>query len=162
MKKWLRQLGVLGMGGAVALSAVFALPAAAAYVQPHIHHAPFGVVRVVVPMTSASPAVWGFKLHNLQNAMSGIKAWHGRLEARVVLYGPGVKLLMKPMKPNFKAEVDRLRAAGVKFEVCNNTLKAMNLDWHDLQGVKESDIVPAGFIEVGWLANHGWAVDAMN
>lgn len=58
--------------------------------------------------------------------------------------------------------MDELRGAGVKFAVCNNTLKGMDLDWHTLDGVKEQDIVPAGFLEVGWLANHGWAVDAMN
>lgn len=132
------------------------------YVQPHITHAPFGRVRMVVPITSADPAVWGFKLHNLQNSEVGIPQWKGRLEARVVLYGPGVKLLERPMDDKLKAAVDTLRREGVRFDICNNTLKAMQLDWHTLYGVKESDIVPSGFLEVAWLANHGWAIDPMN
>ena len=58
--------------------------------------------------------------------------------------------------------LDQLRTAGVKFEICNNTLKGMDIDWHGLYEVHESDIVSAGFLEVGWLANQGWAVEAMN
>ena len=42
------------------------------------------------------------------------------------------------------------------------TLKGMNVDWHDLYGVQETDVVPSGFLEVGWLGNNGWAVDPGN
>ncbi len=137
-------------------------PARADYVQPHISHPAFGRVRVVVPVTSADPAVWAFKLKNLLNSENTIKQWHGTLQAHVVLYGAGVKMLLQPMNDDVKSAVDALRADGVHFDICNNTLKGMNLDWHQLDGVKESDIVPAGFLQVGWLANHGWAVEAMN
>lgn len=148
---------------ALALGATLPAPAARAdYVQPHITHAPFGTVKLVVPITSSDPAVWGFKLHNLQNSEAGVEQWKGRLEARVVLYGPGVQLLERPMDAPLKAEVDALRGKGVRFDICNNTLEAMKLDWHTLYGVKETDIVPSGFLEVAWLADHGWAVDAMN
>ena len=143
-------------------AAAFSLPAQADYVQPHITHAPYGTVKVVVPITSSDPAVWGFKLHNLQNSENGIQQWKGRLQARIVLYGQGVKLLEQPIDDQLKTAVDKLRSEGVRFDVCNNTLEAMKLDWHSLYGVKETDIVPSGFLEVAWLANHGWAVDPMN
>ncbi len=150
---------------AAAGAAMFAaLPVAAQadYVQPIIHHAPMGTVKIVVPVTSADPAVWAFKLRNVANSEKGARQWKGRLDARVVLYGPGLKLLEQPMEPALQATVDQLRAEGVRFDICNNTLKGMNLDWHSLYGVKESDIVPSGFLEVGYLGEHGWAVDPMN
>jgi intracellular sulfur oxidation DsrE/DsrF family protein len=121
-----------------------------------------GTVKIVVPVTSADPGVWAFKLRNIANSEKGAKAWKGKLQARVVLYGPGLKLLEQPMDPALQATVDQLRSEGVKFDVCNNTLKGMNLDWHSLYGVKESDIVPSGFLEVGYLGEQGWVVDPMN
>jgi intracellular sulfur oxidation DsrE/DsrF family protein len=153
---------VLAIAAATGLMLVANAPARADYVQPHITHPAFGRVRVVVPVTSADPAVWKFKLLNLVNSEKTVKQWHGTLQAHVVLYGAGVKMLLEPVDDSVKKAVDELRADGVHFDICNNTLKGMNLDWHQLYGVKESDIVPAGFLQVGWLADHGWAVEAMN
>jgi hypothetical protein len=55
------------------------------------------------------------------------------------------------------AAIDNLRQQGVKFAVCNNTLKAKNIDWHSLHDVKETDIVPAGVAELAFLQQHGFA-----
>jgi len=136
-------------------------PAQAAYVQPRIEHERYGTVRVVVPVTSADVKVWAFKLHNIANGIEGAKASGGEMQAEVVLYGPGLKMLMQP-ESSLAATIDELRQAGVRFTICNNTLKGMDLDWHELYKVQESDIVPSGFLEVGWRANQGWAVDSMN
>lgn len=149
---------------AVIMAVLFAgspLAAQADYVVPHIQHAPMGTVKMVIPITSPDSKVWTFKMRNIGNSERGIREWHGKLEARIVLYGPGLKLLLDP-SPQIQATVDQLRADGIRFDICNNTLKAMNLDWHRLYGVQEEDIVPAGFLEVGWLGNHGWAVNPMN
>jgi intracellular sulfur oxidation DsrE/DsrF family protein len=153
---------VLAVAAAAGLMLAATAPARADYVQPHITHPAFGRVRVVVPVTSADPAVWKFKLLNLVNSEKTAKQWHGTLQAHVVLYGGGVKMLLRPVDDDVKQAVDQLRADGVRFDICNNTLKGMNLDWHELYGVQERDIVPAGFLQVGWLADHGWAVEAMN
>lgn len=153
---------VLAIAAAAGLMLAATAPARADYVQQHITHPAFGCVRVVVPVTSADPAVWKFKLLNLVNSEKTVKQWHGTLQAHVVLYGAGVKMLLEPVDDSVKQAVDELRADGVHFDICNNTLKGMSLDWHQLYGVKESDIVPAGFLQVGWLADHGWAVEAMN
>lgn len=125
-------------------------------------HAPFGTVRIVVPLTSNDPAVWGFRLHNLLNGFEAAKAGQGSVEAHVVLYGPGIKLLSQPIDPDLKRIVDDLRAAGTHFDLCNNTLHALHIDWHQLYGATAADVVPSGFLEVAWLGNHGWAVDPMN
>ena len=147
-----------------ALIASLALCASARadYVTPAITHAPYGDLQLLVPVSSADPALWAFKLRNVANGLMAAKAYQGAMQARLVLYGPGIGLLSQPMDPKVKDAVDALRAQGVKLAVCNVTLKAMNLDWHSLYGVQESDIVPSGFLEVGWLGAHGWSVDPSN
>lgn len=134
----------------------------AGYVAPDLYHAAYGEVKVVVPLTSDDPSVWIFKLRNLSNSLNAIKSFGGKLSARVVLYGPGIQLLSQPVDLKLKESIDALRAAGVQLNLCNVTLRAQNVDWHDLYGVQEADIVPSGFLEVGWLGNNGWAVDPGN
>ncbi len=141
---------------------VLSTQASAAYVQVHSTHVPYGAVKAVIPVTAVNPKVWNVKLHNLLNAENAIKAGNGTLQARVVLYARGIAMLQQPTTPAFKQLVDALRKDGVQFEICNNSLKKLQVDWHSLYGVKEADVVPSGFLEVAWLANHGWAVDPMN
>jgi len=131
-------------------------------VPPDIHHDQYGEVKVVVPITSGDASMWMFRLHNVANGMNVTSASGGVMRVKVVLYGSGVKMLSEPIDPKLKEIVDAARVAGVQFNVCNFSLKGMNQDWHGLYGVQESDIVPSGFAEVGWLASHGWAVDPAN
>ena len=137
-------------------------PARADYVKPAIQHAPFGEFRVVVPITSDDASVWKFRLHNAINGTKVANESGGTMQAKVVLYGSGVKMLKQPIDPELKKDIDAARAAGVQINVCNFSLKGMNQDFHDLYGVQETDIVPSGFAEVGWLASHGWGVDPSN
>ena len=151
----------------VARAALFAIALAsggahADYVEPVLTHASYGAIKVVVPVTTGEAALWAFKLRNVSNGLSMAKALQGDLQARVVLYGSGIHMLSQPIDPKLKEAIDALRAQGVQFVLCNITLKGMNLDWHTLYGVQESDLVPSGFLEVGWLAAHGWGVDPSN
>jgi hypothetical protein len=151
------------LGASVAAAALLAgaIPAHAQYVKPALAHEPYGDVHLVVPITSGDAGVWHFRLGNLGAAVAGVKEFGGKLQARVVLYGGGVGLLTQSDEA-LRHTIDELRGAGVQFEVCNNTLKGRNLDWHQLYGVKEADVVPSGFLEVAWLGQHGWSVDPMN
>lgn len=144
------------------VSIAFINPVRAEYVEPNIKHAPFGDVKVVVPITSDDPSVWLFRLRNVGNGIKVTGGLGGGMQVKIVMYGPGVKLLSQPADPKIKEAIDAARAAGAQFNVCNVTLKGMKLDWHTLYGLKEEDIVPSGFAEVGWLASHGWAVDPAN
>ncbi len=134
----------------------------AEYVAPALNHAPYGDVKVVVPITTDSAPMWMFRLRNVGNGLQVASSGGGHMQAKVVLYGPGVKMLVQPVDPKVKEVIDAARSAGVQINICNFTLKGMDLDWHSLYGVAEADVVPSGFAEVGWLASHGWAVDPAN
>ena len=116
----------------------------------------------VAKVTSGDSSVWMFRLRNVGNGVKIPSGMGGSVQAKVVLYGGGVKMLVQPVDAKVKEAIDAARAAGVQFNVCNESLKGMNQDWHELYGVKETDVVPSGFAEVGWLASHGWAVDPAN
>lgn len=132
-------------------------PASPAYVAPRMQHAEFGSMKVVLPLTSADMV--DMKLRNIGNALAAVARWGGHLEVRVVMYAGGVTWLASPSDRQ-KAALDRLRAQGVRFLVCDNTLQEKNIDFHTLHGVVDADIVPSGFAEVAYLlSSQGFVVD---
>ncbi|MBC3871556.1 DsrE family protein [Undibacterium oligocarboniphilum] len=146
------------LAGSLLLSGI---ASADSYVEPKITHATYGDVNIVVPVTSGDSSVWQLKLANIQNAMNAAQQFGGHLSVKVVNYGPGLELLAQKNNGIAKA-VNDLRARGVQFLVCDQTLKRMNLDFHTLNGVSDTDVVPAGFLEVGWLQTQQYKVDPMN
>ena len=82
-----------------------------------------------------------------------------RIDMRFVLQGDGIELLQDATRnPDLAATIDQLRAKGVRFLVCRNTLIGRELDpFTALHGVKAEDIVPAGVAEVTALQMQGFA-----
>ena len=78
---------------------------------------------------------------------------------RFVLQGDGIELLQDATRnPDLAATIDQLRAKGVRFLVCRNTLIGRELDpFTALHGVKAEDIVSAGVAEVTALQMQGFA-----
>jgi len=149
---------VLGAALAPPVFSADEAPAAA----PKIRHAPYGDIRVVVPLTSDEKGIQGMKLRNMTNALKAADAWNGRFTIKVVLYARGVALLMDPDDAT-KKHLDTLRSRGVQFEVCANTLAEQGIDFHTLYHVSDTDIVPSGFAEVAYLqVKEHYAVDPVN
>lgn len=139
---------------ALASSLAFLTPIVHAdYVQPNIQHEPFTFQHVVYQLNTADEAE---QIQVLRNAGNHIKAvGQNNIELRIVVFAGGISALNGHNETINKA-VDQLRQQGVKIAVCNNTLKAKNLDWHTLYGVQESDIVPAGVAELAFLQQRGF------
>jgi intracellular sulfur oxidation DsrE/DsrF family protein len=79
------------------------------------------------------------------------------LDVRVVDHGDGLVLFQEANKqPDLASRIDALRAKGVRFLICNNTLTERHIDWHSLYGVKQEDIVPSGVAELGRLQQMGY------
>ena len=148
---------------AVAISLCLGVSARADYVTPHMTRAPVGDIKVVSPITTGDYDLLRMKLRNLLNGAAAAKQGNGRLEARLIFYARAPKLLTTAELPqDVREDLDAARAAGVKIEICNNTLREQGLDFHTLYGVTEGDIVPSGFLEVARLQQHGFVVDPSN
>ena len=132
------------------------------YVEPKITHEQYGEVKIVVPVTTDDKAVQGMKLHNLENSLGVFAKWGGKMQGTVVLYAKGVSLLKSP-DAETRLKIDALKAQGIRFVVCNNTLIEQGIDYHQLYSVSEHDVVPSGFAEVAYLqARKNYAVDPVN
>lgn len=132
------------------------------YIVPNIEHANFGMIKIVVPVSTNDKAVQGMKLRNIGNAITAVSEWKGKTRVTVVLYAKGVSLLQNPDLAT-RTQIDNLKSKGVKFDVCNNSLKEQGINYHTLYRVNDDDIVPSGFAEVAYLqARKGYSVDPMN
>jgi intracellular sulfur oxidation DsrE/DsrF family protein len=75
-------------------------------------------------------------------------------EARIVVvtHGKGIDFLLNEAKDDkgaFAPQVAGLKARGVDFRVCRNTLKSRNLT--DAAVIMEAKVVPSGVAEIGKL-----------
>ncbi len=81
----------------------------------------------------------------------------GAADLRVVLQGEGVDLLIAAHKTqSLAAEIDRLKASGVRFLVCANTIGARKLEIANLHGAGRADFVRAGVAETARLQAAGY------
>jgi intracellular sulfur oxidation DsrE/DsrF family protein len=70
----------------------------------------------------------------------------------VVTHGKGIDFLLNDAKDDkgpYAPQVADLKARGVTFDVCRNTLKGRNLD--DSAVIMEAQLVPSGVAEIGKL-----------
>lgn len=97
----------------------------------------------------------GGALRNIQNHINGVGA--DRVDIKVVMHGNGIELL-RHAKTNqaLQASVDNLKAQGVDFNVCANTLRGKKIALNELHDAKESDIVPSGVAELAHLQQQGY------
>jgi intracellular sulfur oxidation DsrE/DsrF family protein len=86
-----------------------------------------------------------------------IKATSGDAEIRVVSFGRGVQMfLLAKTDPSLAKQIDDLKAKGVRFLVCRNTMAALKVRPEDLYHVSSADVVPAGVAEIARLQNLGY------
>jgi len=97
-------------------------------------------------------------------AMKGLRSIRNHLDGdpttqiTVVALGPGVDMLMQgyqnPQATDYAAQVTALKARGVKFEVCENTVKFRGLKKE--QFLPEADYTPAGVMRLAKLQSQGF------
>lgn len=94
-------------------------------------------------------------LNSIKNHIDAVGKDH--VEIRVVDHGAGVDLFqMAQVDENLAGRLDALRAQGVRFLICANTLKERQIDWRTLYGVKEDDVIPSGVAELARLQGMGF------
>lgn len=86
-------------------------------------------------------------LKNLRNHVDAVGA--NGIDIKVVNHGDGVGLLQSAMTDADLAKaIEDLKAKGVQFLVCQNTLDERKIDPATLYGLTPSDIVPSGIAEL--------------
>jgi len=91
----------------------------------------------------------------LRNVMNEYAALDGKMTAVIVVHGNGITVLQSADEDVQKLLAE-VRAKGIKIDVCNNTLKERNIDWHTLKNVTHSDLVRSGVTEVVSLQQQGY------
>jgi hypothetical protein len=128
-----------------------------------------GKQKVVYHINYDDPQQQSGALRNIQNHINAVGAEN--LDLKVVLHGNGLAMLLEPDSlerlTKFKhanateqmtARIDGLKAQGVAFQVCANTVRGRDVDLaNDLYSVEEADIVPSGVAEVARLQGLGYA-----
>ncbi|WP_298608922.1 DsrE family protein [uncultured Thiothrix sp.] len=101
-------------------------------------------------------------LANINNYIKALDSTGKKTEAIVVMNGEGLGLLKLAKdlelenEAKLPAQVDNLKAKGVKFEICYNTLVGREIKLADLYNAKAEDVIPSGVAEVGRLEAQGY------
>lgn len=120
-------------------------------------------VFAAAPAEAAAPAASQEKvvyhINDSDNAMIALRNVQNHLDASkdvrivVVTHGKGIDFLLNGAQDKngnpYEPGVQALKARGVDFRVCNNTLKSRKLDAGSV--ISEASIVPSGVAEIGRL-----------
>lgn len=119
---------------------------------------PYGHQKVVYHNSGAAPGddtYFKGMLVNVSNHINAVGAEN--LDIVVVAHGDGLEMLQRATsEPDLAKRIDALRAQGVRFLVCANTLHSRKIDLSDLYGATDEDVVPSGVAEIAHLEQQGY------
>lgn len=101
-------------------------------------------------------------LANINNYIKALDSTGKKAEAIVVMNGDGLGLLKVAKELELEndaklpLQLADLKAKGVKFQICYNTLVGRQVKMADLYDAKAEDVVPSGVAEVGRLEAQGY------
>ncbi len=117
----------------------------------------YGKQQVVYHINYDDPKKQKGAMRNIQNHINAVGKEN--LDLRVVMHGNGLSLLMRANEdPNVQSSVLNLKAQGIGFKVCANTLRGRKISYeNDLFEVDKQDIVPSGVAEIAHLQAQGFS-----
>ncbi|MBS0332554.1 MAG: DsrE family protein [Proteobacteria bacterium] len=150
---------------ALAISVALGLGGSAAVAAPDPMTAPppadyYKFQKVVYQNDGGYPDAHAYFERLLRHLGAHLAATNGKVEIRVVSFAEGVKLLqMAKTDAGLAGSLDKLRAQGVRFLVCRNSMRGMGLKPEDLYKVDGADIVPSGVAEIARLQGLGFVYE---
>jgi len=105
-------------------------------------------------------------LRNIQNHINAVGK--DNMDLRVIMHGKGLSMLLLPEEAGntklptgnandaLSAKIAGLKAQGVSFKVCANTLKGKKITLDQLYDAEKSDIVASGVAELAHLQARGF------
>jgi intracellular sulfur oxidation DsrE/DsrF family protein len=119
----------------------------------------FAHQKVVYQNDGGLPDDHAYFMGILRNVANHIEATGGDVEIRMVSFGRGVSMFAQAKTdPALARAIDGLRAKGVRFLVCRNSMRGMKVAPQDLYGVSPADVVPAGVAEIARLEGEGFVL----
>ena len=103
---------------------------------------------------------WGYFRQVLVNLANHLAAVQPRpLDFRVVMHARGLDLLHKAAQADrqIAADIDTMKLAGVRFEICATTMRLNNIALDALYEAAPEDVVPSGVARVAELQHLGFA-----
>ena len=139
----------LALAGPLAVASIGAGPVLAA---------PYGEQKVVYHNSGAGPNDPTYFKRMLVNISNHINAvGEDNIEIAVVAHGDGLDMLQQAKTdPDLAARIGALKAEGVRFLVCANTLHSRKLTLDDLYEATDDDVVPSGVAEIAHLEQQGY------
>jgi intracellular sulfur oxidation DsrE/DsrF family protein len=106
--------------------------------------------RIVFQFTNADTMQQKAFTKQLQN----ITDYWPNVKIEVVLYNKGLEYLMTDFSKHI-TEIEALKAKGVNFVVCENTMKQRKIDKSKF--IQSATYIPAGIIEIVEKQEQGWS-----
>ncbi|CCC81102.1 DsrE family protein [Thermoproteus tenax] len=104
--------------------------------------------KLLLHVDSDDPVPLSIALSNAENFLAAV----GNADIAVVANGLAVKHMVKGSP--FRERIAALARRGVKFYVCNNSLRNLGIDPRDVH--ENAEIVPAGIVKIVELVKQGY------
>jgi hypothetical protein len=106
--------------------------------------------RIVFQMSTPDTAAHRALTRQLNN----LRGFWPEAQIEVVVHNKGIAMLLKE-KTNIQPEITALKAKGVTFLACENTMKQQKLDKSQI--ISESGFVPGGLVQIVTRQEQGWS-----
>ncbi len=107
--------------------------------------------HVVIQLSTNDTMAWKGAISNIVNLKKG---WGDDVEIELVAHGPGIGFLLSSQTTQLAA-ITKLKADGVIFAICENTLNSKNINPSLI--LPEAITVPMGIGEVILKQELGWS-----
>ena len=111
---------------------------------------PNRIHKIVFQLTSDDTLVHKGLMKQLNNVLTA--APNAKIE--VVCHGPGISFLVID-KTTVYTNIKQMKAKGIKFEACENTLKEKNISKDRI--IPEAGLVPSAIVEIVTKQEEGWS-----
>lgn len=119
---------------------------------------PYGEQKVVYHNSGAGPndpTYFKRMLANINNHINAVG--EDKATIVVVAHGDGLDMLQQAKAdPALAERIDALKAKGVRFLVCANTLHSRKISLADLYDTGDDDVVASGVAEIAHLEQEGY------
>ncbi|MCL6120346.1 MAG: DsrE family protein [Deltaproteobacteria bacterium] len=112
-------------------------------------------LKMIIEVDYAKPARWGLAIANIKNVMAAFGDNSFKYKIELVVFGPGLRMLMKKFDKKNEAVLQSLVSYGLKLRACHNTMMKAHVTKEALFPFVK--VVPAGVVEIARKEMQGYA-----